>query len=258
MQPMVSEHILGDPLAQDQGFLSRCLIAAPESMLGEQNYTAQDLTKEGAYRQYCTRLMTILQAQLPRKIDLETGEPTNELIPRPLPLSLYAKGVWVHFHDWIQSHLRLGGRLRPNSKIAAKAAEHALRVAGTLALVDDLNTPVISVEHVKDGIVLAKFYLGEALRLFNSAQTDPDLLLGERVLTWLKTRECSNRKLVSLPDLYQFGPNGVRDKRTAKRIMELLGDHHWARPIEGGTEIEGKKRRQVWEVNPYVFQGAKI
>jgi len=258
MQPMVSEHILGDPLAHDQGFLSRCLIAAPESLLGEQLYAAQDLTKEVAYRRYCTRLTEILQAQLPRKIDLETGEPTNELIPRPLPLSLYAQGIWVHFHDWIQSHLRLGGMFRPISGIAAKAAEHALRVAGTLALVDDLNAAAISAEHVEAGVVLAKFYLSEALRLFNSAQTDPDLLLGERVLVWLKTRECSNRKLVSLPDLYQFGPNGVRDKRTAKQIMELLSDHHWARPIEGGAEIDGKKRRQVWEVNPYVFQGANF
>ena len=258
MQPMVAETILSDPLIHDQGFMSRCLIVAPESTLGEQNYIAQDLTKEMVYRRYCNRLTVILQAKLPRKINPETGEPTNELIPRPLPLAPDAKAVWVRFHDWIQDHLRPDGIFRPISGIAAKAAEHGLRLAGTLALVDDLNTAAISPEHVKAGIVLAQFYLGEALRLFHSAKTDPDLLLGERVLTWLRTRVCSNRKLVSLPDLYQFGPNGVRDKSTAKRIMGLLSDHHWARPIEGGAEIDGKKRRQVWEVNPYVFQGAKI
>jgi hypothetical protein len=184
-------------------------------------------------------------AKLPFKINLDTGKPTLELIPRKLPVSSGGKEIWIRFHDWVQGHLVHDGVFRPISGIAAKAAEHALRLAGTLSLVDDLNTMAISPGHVKAGIVLARFYLTEALRVFHTAKTNPDLVLDEKILAWLRTRECPNNNLVSLPDVYQLGPNAVRDKGTARRILDILSDHGWVRLVEGGAEIAGKKRRQV-------------
>ncbi|MGA9753906.1 MAG: DUF3987 domain-containing protein [Desulfobaccales bacterium] len=258
MQPVVAETILADPLAHEQGFLSRCHIVIPESMLGEQTYSSQDLTREPAYGRYCTQITTIIQTSLPRKTDPVTGQPTNELTPRHLPVAPEAKAVWVRFHDWIQEHLRPDGMFRPISSIAAKAAEHALRLAGTLALVDDLNGPAITLQHLKNGIILAQFYLTEALRIFHTAKTNPDLLVAEKALAWLRTREGSEKSLISLPDIYQMGPNAVRDKATAIKVMQILSDHLWVKPVEGGAEVGGKKRRQVWEVSPYVFQGAEI
>jgi hypothetical protein len=252
MQPLVAENILTDPLAHDQGFLSRCLIAAPESTLGAQTYVAQDLSSEANYGRYCARLTTILQAKLPLRIDPKTGKPTNELTPRALSVSPDGKEIWIRFHDWVQDHLKPGGVFRPISGIAAKAGEHALRLAGTLALMDNIDTAFISPEHVKAGITLARFYLTEALRLFQNAKTNPDLVLAEKVLNWLRTRECPDKHLVSLPDVYQLGPNSVRDKGTAERILGILSDHRWVRQVEGGAEIDGKKRRQAWEVRPGV------
>ena len=252
MQPLVAETILSDPLAHDQGFLSRCLIAAPESTLGTQTYVAKDLSIEASYGHYCARLTAILRAKLPLKVDPATGKPTNELTPRALPVAPEGKIIWIRFHDWVQDHLKEGGIFRPISGIAAKAGEHALRLAGTLALVDNSDATFISLEHGKAGITLAQFYLAEALRLFHSAKTDPDILLTEKVLTWLKTRPGSRPQLVSLPCVYRTGPNAVRDKATAARCMAFLADHGWVRLVEGGAEIDGKKRRQVWEVNPDV------
>jgi hypothetical protein len=221
-------------------------------MLGEQTYSSQDLTQEPAYGRYCTQITTILQTSLPHKTDPVSGQPTNELTPRYLPVAPEAKALWVRFYDWIQEHLRPDGMFRPISSIAAKAAEHALRLAGTLALVDDLNSPAITIQHVKNGIILARFYLTEALRLFHTAKTNPDLVLAEKVLTWLRTRECPDKHLVSLSDVYQMGPNAVRDKATAGKIMQILTEHFWVRPLEGGAEIGGVKRRQAWEVHPNV------
>jgi len=257
MQPLVAETILGDPLAHDQGFLSRCLIVAPQSTLGRQHYSNKDLTEKKVYQRYCQRLSNLLRTQLPLKIDPITKGPTNELIPRSLGMAHKGKELWVQFHDWVQDNLHADGIFRPISGIAAKAAEHALRLAGTMALVDDLNTPVISRTHIKNGITLAHFYLIEALRLFHTAKTNPDILIAEKVLEWLRARESSERNLVSLPEVYQFGPNMVRDKTTALRIMQILTDHNWVRPIEGGAKVDGRFRRQVWKVHPHVFQDAK-
>lgn len=231
-------------------------MVAPESMLGEQTYSAQDITREPVYCRYCAQIATILQTPLPRKTDPVTGQPTNELMPRHLTVAPDGKVKWIHFHDWVQEHLRPDGIFRPISGIAAKAAEQALRLAATLAMVDDLNVPAITLEHVKNGIVLARFYLTEALRIFHTAKTNPDLLIAEKVLFWLRTREATDMNLVSLPDVYQLGPNAVRDKATASKIMAIISDHGWIRPVEGGTEVGGKKRRLVWEVSPYVFQSA--
>jgi hypothetical protein len=252
MQPLVAETVLSDPLAHDQGFLSRCLIVEPESTLGAQTYVAQDLSSESRYGRYCARLASVLQAKLPLKIDPENGKPTNELIPRNLPVSPDGKEVWIRFHDWVQDHLREGGIFRPISGIAAKAAEHALRLAGTIALFENIDAASIPLEHLKAGIVLARFFLTESLRLFHSAKTDPDLLLAEKVFSWLKTRVGSRPQLVSLPCVYRNGPNAVRDKSTAARCMAILTDHGWTRLLDGGAEIDGKKRRQVWEVHPDV------
>ena len=246
MQPLVAETILSDPLAHDQGFLSRCLITAPETTLGTQTYSAKDLNSEPGYKRYCDRLADILRTKLPLKIDPDTGHPTNELIPRDLLVSPEGKEVWIRFHDWVQEHLGESGVFRSISGIAAKAAEHALRLAGTIALVEDIETSTISFENIKAGIVLARFYLTEALRLFHAAKTNPDLLLAEKVFSWLRTRG-SNHQLFSLPCIYQNGPNGVRDKATAARCVTILADHGWIRPLVGGAKIEGKRRRYVWE-----------
>ena len=45
-----------------------------------------------------------------------------------------------------------------------------------------------------------------------------------------------------------MGPNAVRDKATAAKIMQILTEHFWVKLPEGGAEIGGVKRRQVWEV----------
>jgi hypothetical protein len=144
----------------------------------------------------------------------------------------------------VQSHLGVDGIFRPIAGIAGKAAEHALRLAGTLTLLDDLNAPSITIEHMKNGIVLARFYLTEALRLLNGARTNPDLISAEKVLDWLRTREKGERMYVSLPEVYQFGPNVVRDK-----VHRSEGHTHSRRPrlatALGGRGQGGRKASQT-------------
>ncbi len=258
MQPLVAETILADPLAHDQGYLSRCLIIAPESSLGSQTYVAQDLNQQVPYGRYCARMTAILESKLPFKIDQETGKPTNELVTKPLQIAPDAKADWINFHDWVQSYLHPDGIYRPISGIAAKAAEHALRLAGTLTLMENLDATIISQEKVRGGIILANFYLGEALRLHHSAKTDTDLINAEKVLAWLRTREGAGKHLICLPDVYRLGPNAVRDKATATKIMAILADHGWLKQMEGGAVVDGKPRRQVWTVSPHAFEAAKI
>jgi len=94
-------------------------------------------------------------------------------------------------------------------------------------------------------IVLTEFYLGEALRLFNISNDNPDLILAEKLLAWAQTL----RDNPVYPQLvYQCGPNPIRDRETAMRIIRILKNHGWFLPIEGGATIDGSHRREAWKV----------
>ena len=48
--------------------------------------------------------------------------------------------------------------------------------------------------------------------------------------------------------VYQHGPGAIRDKDTARRIVGILERHGWLRRLPVGAEVEGKPRRDAWEV----------
>jgi hypothetical protein len=53
---------------------------------------------------------------------------------------------------------------------------------------------------------------------------------------------------VSLPDIYQRGPNSIRDKTRARRTASILEDHgHLVRVPEGGV-VDDTFRREVWRI----------
>ena len=155
VQPLVAETLFGDRFAHDQGLMSRCLVSAPTSTLGNQQYVESDYTADPAFKKYVARLSSILEADLPWEVD-SAGQKTGGVKPRLIEIASDAKPLWVAFHDWVQVGLREDGVLRPVSGIAAKAAEHALRLAGSLAGVDDLGTNLVSRRHVESGITLAR------------------------------------------------------------------------------------------------------
>jgi hypothetical protein len=241
VQPEVSDLLFGNPLLHSQGILSRCLVARPQSMIGYQLYKEVDVYQHKAMKQYFARMLDILEAPLP----LAEGT-RNELAPRQVTLSAEAKYTWIQFHDHIQLLMRPGQPLEPIQGLAAKAAEHVARLAGVIALVEDLLTTTINKIQIEAGIELVQFYLSEALRLFNSAAIDPDLLLAEKLLAWARARG----GFLYLRAVYQYGPSAIRDKATAHRIVDILESHGWVRRIKGGSDIDGAHRREAWEVRP--------
>ncbi len=241
VQPVAAPSLLADPLATEQGFLARCLHAWPPSALGTQRYVEEDVTAAPDFRRYCDRLAELLALD-PATAD---GDP-RELRPDPLPLAPEGKRLWITFHDWVQRNLGPDGALRPVASFAAKAAEHAARLAGVLAVVDDVGARLVDARHVEAGVALVRWYLGEALRLQGVAATNADLLAAARLLTWLQAR--GRGRLVALADVYQRGPASVRDRATAARLLGVLAEHGHARRLDGGAELDGHHRRDVWEV----------
>jgi hypothetical protein len=238
LQPIVATPVLSNPLLLGQGFVARCLLCWPESTAGQRAYQPIDLTADADVRRYNARLLEILRAALP------TAPGTrNELAPRQMPLHPGAKRVWVAFHNHIERQLGDEQPLNLIRAFGSKAAEQALRLAGVLTLVDDVAASEVDPEHMKAGITLVQFYLTEALRLVEAGATAPDLLMAEKLLAWAQ----QYAHIYPLK-IYQYGPHGIRDKQTARRIASILEEHGWLIRVEGGMELDGAHRREVWKV----------
>ncbi len=233
--------ILSDAMLADQGLLSRVLLTAPRAASGTRFWREPNPSSDIAIKAYSWRLLSILETPMP------TAEgKNNELLPRTLPLSLEARTKWIAFSDHVEHLIGPGGDMEPIKGLANKLAEHAARLAAILALVENLDAEAVSGSHMDAGIDLVQHYAGEALRLFAAIAISENLRIAQEVLDWLMNKW--GKPEVSLPDIYQNGPNAIRDKQSASRIVNILVDHGWLEPIDGGGVLAGKKRRDAWKI----------
>lgn len=240
IQPVLSGQLFGNAMLTGQGFLSRCLCSYPTSTIGTRKYVEHNLTEDRAIQDYNQSINDILDIPLPIHERSEMG-----LQPRALPLEATAKKLWIEFADHIEGLQTEGGDLNPIKGFASKSAEHAARIAGVLAIFETPDAMEISIGTVNSGIAITQYYIGEALRLFHSASDDQELMLAQKVLEWGAQQP---RGIIALAELYRCGPNAVRDKKTASRMIEILEQHNRVQRIVGGTEVNGKPRRDVWQL----------
>ena len=241
VQPEVANIWLCDRLLIGQGLLSRLLISAPDSAAGTRFQRDERPETAAVLKRYGARLIDILETPLP----LEPRK-TNELAPRPLPLSSEARSLWSGFADHIEREIAPNGTLEAIRGLANKLPEHAARLAAVLTLIDDIDAGEVSAAEMEAGIVMAEHYAAEALRLCEGSRINRDLHLAQRLLNWLHHNW--GEPAVSLPDIYQRGLNAIRDQETAKKIVAILEDHGWLRKIPQGAMIGGKFRRDVWSI----------
>lgn len=242
-QPDVAAQMLGDDLLADQGLLSRFLVAAPASTAGTRFFARPSVAARNELCRYTECLGAFVQAPLP----LAEGS-QNELVPRQLSLSPEAEAIWINFHDFIESGLGEGREFSPIAGLANKAAEHAARIAGLMALWSDFEATEVTGATMANGTMFAQHYLVESLRLREIAATDSHLRLAQRVLDWILEKwteaaiypaviynECTSRK--------------VRDRKTALRVIGTLEEHGWLTKLNEQVHIRGALRKEAWLIH---------
>ncbi|MBN8974853.1 MAG: DUF3987 domain-containing protein [Rhizobiales bacterium] len=241
VQPEVASILLSDHILVDQGMLSRYLITAPEGRAGRRFHKEPSMESAGKLLRYEQQMCTILERPLP----LADGTP-NEVAPRVLRLSNDARTKLIDFADDVEKQLGPDGELRPISGLANKLPEHATRLAAVLTIFDNPDTNEIAVEAAENGMKLARHYADEALRLFEGARIDAKLRQAGRVLEWLQ--HSWKEPNVSLPDIYQRGPNFIGSRRIALELVAILEAHRWLQKVPGGGVVAGEHRREVWHI----------
>jgi hypothetical protein len=239
VQPGVARRFMADPMAADTGFLPRFLICEPPSAIGTRLHS---FIKEGAFELdiFSDRMKDILKTALP--MDPET----RELNPRTLPLAAEAKVLLVTFADSIERKQAPGREMSHIAGYASKAAEQACRIAGVLTLWRDLNAPHVTPEAIRHGIDLARFYLGEVQRIADVATISAEIDKAEALRKWLldNWKEAE----ISVRDVVQNGPGGLRESPKARAALAILEMHGWLLPLAKGTIVRGTARKESWRI----------
>lgn len=241
VQPDVANMLLSDQLLVDQGMLSRYLVTAPDSSAGRRFHKEASPESRTRLLRYEQQMYSMLQRPLP----LADGKP-YEVTPRVLRLTDDARTMLINFADRVEEQLGPDGELKPISGLANKLPEHAARLAAVLTIFNDPDAKEIALEAIENGIKLARHYADEALRLFEGAKMDAKLRQAARLLEWLQ--HSWKEPVVSLPDIYQRGPNFIGNRKTALELVAILETHDWLHKIPGGTVVSGEHRRQVWRI----------
>ncbi len=238
-QPGVAAEMLGDDTLADQGLLSRILVAAPNSPAGTRTWREPSQDSERATKRYGAKVLALLEAPLPVQADKP-----NELAPTPLTLSPKARQLWIAFADDIERQIGPGGPLGPVRGLANKIPEHAARIAAIIHTMETgaVGPGEIGPDFMAAGIDIAQYHLAEAQRLFEAAKIGAELSEAKKVLDWLQS---TGKGLISLPDIYQLGPNSVRTKQKAKAVVLILLDHGWLEEA-GPNSINGVERQETF------------
>lgn len=239
-QPKVIQILLSNPLLQDQGILSRCLISSPETTAGKRLYREINLRESQEIITYRQAMKSILEKGYHLK-----EKTRNELQPRRLNLSDDSKRLWISFHDHIEKQLAPEGPLSEIRGFSNKAPEHAARLAGVLTLIDSIDAREVPLNKMEASIALVNYYISEASRIHLGTCLDPNLHLADTLKCWLHRK---GKKYIDLPSIYQSGPSQIRDCRKAREIVSILKEHGCLQPVNGGKEIDGHWKKEVWRV----------
>ena len=142
-----------------------------------------------------------------------------------------------------------GGEYESIDGFTSKCLEHALRIATTLSLFDDIATTTLTYTYIRMGMNIVDYYINEAMKMFGDNVEDTNIILAEKLLGWIKHKW--NEEYISLPDIYQKGFEQVRTRKDAMRVVRVLEEHGYLRKIEGSIEIKGCNRREAWKIKKY-------
>jgi hypothetical protein len=138
---------------------------------------------------------------------------------------------------------------------ASKAAEQAARIAAVLTLWQDLSAHQVAAQAMQQGIDLAWFYLGEAVRLSDAATVSTETAKAEALRCWLLkvwpewgARIDRNPATVTPKDVVQCGPNALRETAAVRRLMAALAEAGWLVQLPDGSVIDGMARRLAFRI----------
>jgi hypothetical protein len=124
-------------------------------------------------------------------------------------------------------------------------------------LFEDPHATDVAASTLINAIALAKYYAQTALRLHGAGQVNVKLVTAEALLQWLQSKWAPKYGTkIGVAEVVKFGPNATRDTATVRELINILESHRHLKRVSGSAEVIGRTRREVWEIQERIFEGA--
>lgn len=249
IQPAIAENVLRNEVLRDQGFLSRTLLAWPETQIGRRLIVLSD--EEQAKLSAARHALGAFQSRIGTLLRLEaaTKSVPLEVSPQLLPLDHEAQALLVRFANQIEVAQKPEGPLSHITGFASKAAEQAARIAGVLTVVESECASEVSAQTMGNAIQIASWYVSEAERLLDAGDADSLLQKAQILLDWLHTKQSfepfDKRRIV------RYGPSSIRDTKLVSQLISILVQTRHIRPLGPDVLAEGNTTREAWGLIDY-------
>ncbi len=239
-QAKIAAALLGDELAQDQGFLGRFLVCYPDSRIGTREVRLAPTGTDPRVEAFTDRVRRLLELQ--------------DGIKAPLRLPVIgvddeAWEVFRAFSQAIEDNLGDGKHWHPIRAAAQRMAENVGRIAGVLHLFAHGGTDQpIDGDTMVSACEVGAFYLKEALRISGGVMVDAETQAVADLATWIESR---SGDLIAPSIIQQSAP---RPRANAAKTRERIRALCEAGRLEaiGEGEIDGKHFKEIYRVHRLV------
>jgi len=244
-QPDVMTKLLGDRMANGQGFLARCLVAWPESTIGSRHVSVFESPRDRKEVKLLFAKLKALTEAMPR-----TGINPQELNPLALSLSADATSLAVDAMNQFETLMQSGNDLSESRDRASKALENACRIAGVMTAIEEGTTArVIDRYRLGRALIIIQWYLKENLRIRGTAVIPQSVCDAESLSKWISERGLKQFRTESI---LTRGPSHLRNKNRLNDAIKELVDNGYITMNEPGTVIDNVRARKSWSVHHVV------
>ncbi|PZP64426.1 MAG: hypothetical protein DI604_27050 [Delftia acidovorans] len=236
VQPHVLEFLCGKGgnYAREVGYLARTLVAFPKSTAGQRFVDGSDNSDSlpSGILTFQSQVHQLLLKAVERHRD---GEARRVLTFEP-----QAAHCWVAFFNHIESRLDPQfGRLSPIKDFAAKAAEHAARMAAIFEMAQG-DAQTISEDSVQRAIAIIVWYLEEFGRLFAKSPEEKNIEKhAEKILVWMRSKSplfgFGTPRTFTRREIQQSGPR-PRDPESVSLVLQYLLTHGHIQSVFGNDK----------------------
>ena len=164
-------------LARGTGFMSRFLIAWPESTQGTRLFEEPPETWPHL-EVFTNRLISILE--------MEPNFDNGVLEPQLVGLTTEAKPFWEIFHDRVEQKLRSGSDYFDIKDVASKAADNTARLAAIFHVFEHGISPICK-NCLGKAVRIIMWHLNESRRFFGEIALPEEQIKMIKLDTWLIT-----------------------------------------------------------------------
>lgn len=236
-QPTLIRDTFGNEFMLGQGILARMLPAWPESNMGKRRYRPSEPADDAVVQKF--------QDDTARALRETLADPSE----KALRLSDGAFRQCVAFHDDIEGELGRGKWAADISSFAAKAPEHACRIAALMTLYEDQDAAIVSEDTMEKACGIVRYHLQQFKYLCVAGTNEEAVGHAQKLLDWIKSNLAPGSSFAT-DIILQKGPVRTRSRKTMDQALAILVQHDWIAKLPEGTVVEGKARRRAYQLNP--------